>query len=696
MTSVQILLPQSITNTITSTNNGMSCSFTLLAQLPIAPRITSTPGNGSITLTLTPPSIGDTGGSPITSYTITGTGTITNNLLSSGTATISGLTNGTLYTFNITTTNMAGTSSPTQISNTPCTIPNAPIITPITGDGIVILSLTPPTDTGGSPITGYSIATAAAGASIANNLSSSGTAVITGVANGAAASFNVTATNLAGTPSKFSNTPFTIPNAPVITSTAGDGIVILSLTLPSISNSGGTPITSYTVTGPGTIENNLYSSRMATISGLTNDSTYTFNIIATNIIGNSTTTSLSETPTAPIVTPSRYALFEPPPPTILNIDCTVYSRFMNNTFISFSQEPAAAYLKHQYSTDGGITWITALQTSSPIVIQNLVYPNTYSFALRSFYIIIPDWFSIPSNTVYFTYSPIPSATIILNANYSNNYTYISFSQPNSQSPIANYQYSTNGGTIWTKALQKTSPIIIPNLVYPTPYSFVLRSMTNYDEYLSINSNTLNFSYNIPKAPTNLSITNSTTESTTISFYQVNESEPITSYQYSTDGGTTWTTASQTTSPIIIPNLVYPNTYNIILKSKNSNGTSQPSSTLPLSFPGPPSISVFYRNDMQNPYSNQNVLLNVYQAVSGNYPIVGYKISANYDPIRKTGTFYALTYNNVDAGFCNMLNILGLSASNNPRYYDIVIEAITSYGGISPVSNKDTWKFYSPL
>ncbi|NUP54150.1 MAG: DUF1929 domain-containing protein [Catenulispora sp.] len=85
---------------------------------PSAPTaVTATPGPSSATVTWTAPA---SGGAPITSYTVTANGTATTTVTGNPPATsavISGLTNGTSYTFTVTATNSAGTSPPSTPSN---------------------------------------------------------------------------------------------------------------------------------------------------------------------------------------------------------------------------------------------------------------------------------------------------------------------------------------------------------------------------------------------------------------------------------------------------------------------------------------------------------------------------------------------------------------------------------------------------
>ena len=94
-------------------------------------------------------------------------------------------------------------------------------------------------------------------------------------------------------------TPATIPGAPTsVTAVAGSTQATVSFTAP-VSN-GGSAITGYTVTStPGSITRTGASSPII-VTGLTNGTSYTFTVVATNVMGNSLA-SVASSAVTPVV-----------------------------------------------------------------------------------------------------------------------------------------------------------------------------------------------------------------------------------------------------------------------------------------------------------------------------------------------------------------------------------------------------------
>ena len=138
------------------------------------------------------------------------------------------------------------------------TAPGPPTIgTATAGNASATVSFTPPTNDGGSPITGYTVT--AADIDDAGQRWPDGRAVpaspitVTGLTNGDSYTFTVTATNAIGTGDRLGRLQrgdpggTDRPRAPTIgTATAGNASATVTFTPPA--SDGGSPITGYTVT----------------------------------------------------------------------------------------------------------------------------------------------------------------------------------------------------------------------------------------------------------------------------------------------------------------------------------------------------------------------------------------------------------------------------------------------------------------
>ena len=173
---------------------------------PDAPTtVTATAADSGATVSFTAPS--SNGGSTITSYTATATSTTDTHTISvtqsgSGDITVTGLTNGTAYTFTVTATNAIGTSLASAASNSvvPVTIPDAPTIgTAVAGNAQATVPFTAPSSNGGSDITSYTATSSPEGITGTISQSGSGDITVTGLTNGTSYTFTVTATNAIGT-----------------------------------------------------------------------------------------------------------------------------------------------------------------------------------------------------------------------------------------------------------------------------------------------------------------------------------------------------------------------------------------------------------------------------------------------------------------------------------------------------------------
>jgi flagellar motor protein MotB len=216
---------------------------------------------------------------------------------------ISGTPTATLSSTNfvVTATNSAG--SDTKTVTVSVAVQLVPIIsyTPSTISAVVgttITSLTP-TNTG-ETATSWSISP-----SLPSGLSlNTSTGVISGTSSttSASATYTVTATtstSATGTTTitvSSSLAAATVPNAPTIGTATATGSTTATVTYTAPGSDGGATITSYTATSsPGSMTGSLSqaTSGTITVTGLTAGTTYTFTVVATNSVGNSSPSAAS-------------------------------------------------------------------------------------------------------------------------------------------------------------------------------------------------------------------------------------------------------------------------------------------------------------------------------------------------------------------------------------------------------------------
>jgi putative cell wall-binding protein len=226
--------------------------------------------------------------------------------------TVTGLTNGTSYTFVVRSVYSTGTfaSAPSN-SVTPFGLPGAAgniVLTP--GNNELQVSWVSAA-ANGSPISSYvvTLSPADSPAKTVNGTTTSTT--FTGLTNGKSYSVTISATNQRGTTTSSQSSsvrPVGPPSAPIdIDATAGDTTATVSWAPPA--DTGGPEISSYTVViTTGSVSTNITISdpnqRTYTAQGLTNGLAYAFAVSATNEAGLTSPISASDSATpAPAATP---------------------------------------------------------------------------------------------------------------------------------------------------------------------------------------------------------------------------------------------------------------------------------------------------------------------------------------------------------------------------------------------------------
>jgi predicted phage tail protein len=297
---------------------------------PNAPTaVTAGRGDASATLSWTAPA--DDGGRPVIGYRITPTtGGVAQTPIPTGSSAtnfrVNGLSNGSVYTFKVAAINSVGVGADSNDSNavTPRadSVPDAPTSVSATrGDASAGVDWTAPADDGGRAITGYRVTPYVGTTAQAPTVTSSTAthATVNTLTNGTAYTFRVAAINAVGTGADSADTNAVTPQAPRVPDAPmqlngmrGDAQVSLDWKAPA--DDGGSAITSYRVTPyiGTTAQSPLDTGSAAskyTVTGLTNNTAYTFRVAAVNAIGTSANSAASD-PFTPIPNPPNAIVTE--------------------------------------------------------------------------------------------------------------------------------------------------------------------------------------------------------------------------------------------------------------------------------------------------------------------------------------------------------------------------------------------------
>ena len=307
--------------TLTQTGSVVGGDTTLPASATVGVRVygaTDTSSSGAVTFTLdkTPPALtlsptgNITSGSPTvvwnfgesvtpTNVKFGPTGTylvdVTSELSTSDNSAFSRATSGLAlrgYSTTADATDLAGnfTGGMSGTFSVVARIPGAPTgVSATRGNTLASVSWTAPTDNGGAAISVYTV-TSSPGGITGSSIGAAASADVNGLTNGTSYTFTVTATNSSGTgPSSSASgavAPATAPGSPTsITVSGGAGFALVSWTAPT--DNGGAAISGYKVTSdPGVLMASAGGSdTAAVVTGLTNLTTYTFTVTATNSAG---------------------------------------------------------------------------------------------------------------------------------------------------------------------------------------------------------------------------------------------------------------------------------------------------------------------------------------------------------------------------------------------------------------------------
>jgi titin len=459
--------------------------------------------------------------------------------------------------------------------------------------------------------------------------------------------------NLAGYggSSRESGKPVSAPSAPEIVSVTA-GAASLGVAFSESADNGGAAITAYEyrigsgswislATIPGFT---LGTSTFFTISSLTNGTSYSITLRAVNSAGaSSASTALTGTP---VTTPAA--------PTISSVD--PLDGALRVTFTAPTSTGGSAILGYQYSLNNG-AWVL-LPSSAAITsftIPGLTNGTPYQVSLRAINARgngSPNSFgNIAPGTV--PEAPTISAIIVANQQVS----LVVAPGLDGGWPLTRYEYSINSGAwvplVGAPSVALANPIVITNLVNGTTYSFRVRSV-NYIGESSASADANGTPATLPTAPSIVS-TSSSDGALSIAFTAPtsNGGSTVSTYEYSVNGGTTWTRRASggNTSPLVISGLTNGVAYNVKIRSVNGIGAGAESSaqTAIPQIPGagrPISVTT-------TPLDSSVRISWAPPAAYVGAPIVGYRVNAT--PGTNTCTWTTGEYNCVISGLTNGTN-----------------------------------------
>ena len=573
-------------------NGSGSGAVSSIAATPVAvpappSGLTAAAGDGQVTLSWTDP-----GNDTITGYELRvdsgAWADIAGSDADTASHTVTGLTNGTAYSFALRAANASGDGAVSSIAATPraavAGVPAAPAgLSATPGDAQVTLSWTDPGD---DTIDNYQISSdgGTSFADIAGSGADTTGHIVTGLTNGTAYTFALRAVNDSGdgAVSSIAAAPVAVPSAPSgLTAAAGDAQVTLSWTDPGnatidkyqLSSDGGTSFADIPGSDADTASH--------TVTGLTNGTEYSFALRAANASGDGAVSSITATPRAAVAgVPAAPAGLSATPG-----DAQVT--------LSWTDPGDDTIDNYQISSDGGTSFAdiagSDADTASHIV-TGLTNGTAYTLALRA----VNDSGSGAVSSIAATPVAVPAPPSGLTAAAGDGQVTLSWTDPGNDT-ITGYELRVDSGA-WADIAGSdadTASHTVTGLTNGTAYSFALRAANASGDgaVSSIAATPRAAVAGVPPAPVGLSATPGDAQ-VTLSWTDPGD-DTIDNYQVSSDGGTSFADIAGSgadTASHTVTGLTNGTAYTLALRAVNDSGDGAVSSiaATPVAVPAPPS------------------------------------------------------------------------------------------------------------
>ena len=361
------------------------------------------------------------------------------------------------------------------------------------------------------------------------------------------------------------------PAAPSVTATAGttDSLSV-SWTAPSNT---GPAIDNYDLryregtggswtTGPQNV-----SGTSATIAGLTANTLYQVQVLATNAEGDS--------PWSPSGSGQTSALGAPDVPH--SLDATPGNRQVMLGWVLPSG--GAEVTDYEYEQDGSGTWISTGSTDTDYTVRNLTNGQTYTFRVRAVNSAGASAASAASPSV--TPATEPDAPTGLGATVSDQRVDLIWTAPasNGGQSITDYEYEQGGSGTWISTGSTATSYMVHNLTNGQPYRFRVRAVNSVGAGAASAASPNITPATEPDAPTGLSATVSDQRVDLIwTAPASNGGAPILRYEYELDFSGTWTSTGGTASSYTVTGLTNGQFYTFRVRAVNRVGAGLASSS----------------------------------------------------------------------------------------------------------------------
>jgi hypothetical protein len=568
--------------------------------VPSAPTaLIATPGDASLSVAFSAAASGST--ILDYQYQLGSTGT----WVSAGTTTspvvISGLTNGQSYSVVLRAVSAIGngaTSAP--VSGIPQSVPGAPSITSISANGQAASIVFTPGFSGGGTITGYQYQLDSTG----GWLGATGTTSplnIGGLASGSIHTIAIRAVNGAGAGAASQTSTITmpaVPGAPVVGSiTPADGALSIAF---APGTTGGSPVTGYQyqLTTGGFWNTTTTMSSPLVVAGLHNGTEYQVSLRAINDVGvGAESAAIAATPAS-----------TPGAPSIVGDTVAGADAQLSASFTAPTDDGGAAITGYEYSTDGGATWRARATgtTESPLIIATLSSDGTSPLVNGTeYHVELRALNAMGSGTASAVATGIalakPSAPTVSAITASASSLAVVF-QPGSNggAAITSWEYRVDNGS-WISTGSLATGFVIGGLDNGTAYDISVRGV-NSEGNGAASTAVSATPVTLPGQPAIASITRADRSLSVAFVLSSTGGSAVTAWEYTTDGGTTWATATGTTSPLVITalsgnpatRLVNSTAYPVAIRAINAVGTGVASSTntaAPSTTPSAPMVTL---------------------------------------------------------------------------------------------------------